>query len=167
MSNTIGNIIPRQGATSMPSRFANEGKRYVFQAYPSTRYHPDGRVVVVKDADDDERLCPEAEGWGRSPFPPKKPEPVKPEPTPAYINGQLAEFELLKERHAKLTDFCLQQTAELLELRAKVAAPKSDPPPAAEVAASEPAAKTKKAKAETKPEAAKTDDPKPEPAKAE
>lgn len=80
---------PGQGAVHMPSRY--EAKKYVHQAYPSTRFHPDGRDMTVASEEDDATRCPAAEGWRNKPYPPKPVTASKPEPTLAELKADLAE----------------------------------------------------------------------------
>lgn len=78
------------GATKIDYR-ANEKTAYVFHAYPSCRYHPDGRMVLVKNEGED-KACPPP--WRDTPYP--QPEKVAPPPEPTLDelkaeNARLAE----------------------------------------------------------------------------
>ena len=65
----MANNLPGQGAIRL-ARFREE-KPYVHQAYPSMRFHPDGREARVESAAHDAEACPPEDGWKDSPFPPK------------------------------------------------------------------------------------------------
>src|SRR5882724_6964268 len=103
------------GATKINFR---EQKPYVFQPYPSTRYHPDGTSVIVKDEEQDAALGPP---WRNSPYP-QEPKPAPPpELTLAELktaNEDLAKENAdLKRENEDMKAYCAERMAEIQELR--------------------------------------------------
>jgi hypothetical protein len=62
---------PGEGRVVMPSQSSQSKKPYVHQKFPSFRFHPDGRAVVVRNEPEEQDQCPPADGWATTPFPPK------------------------------------------------------------------------------------------------
>ncbi len=118
---------PGQGRIVMPSRLAEERKPYVFQPYPSHRFHPDGRDVKVQDEDDELERCPASEGWVKTPFAPKPKPALAPEPEETgaklkiLLDHQRETFDRayrqLSNEHERLKEYSTEQSAENLELR--------------------------------------------------
>ena len=105
---------PGQGKIVIPNQDPLSPKNhrpYVHQPWPSVRYHPDGRQLIVRSAEDAEARCPAADGWVKTQFPPK-PKPAPPvEPT----------FAELKAALAKSQDFAAEKVGEILELHQRIA----------------------------------------------
>lgn len=97
--------LPGQGKVTLPSPFPKDKKPYVFQPYPSTRFHPDGRELTVQNEAEEQERCPVADGWARSPFPPK---PI----APPIKEKTAAEWKAVAEEKAKLAISLGVQLAE-------------------------------------------------------
>lgn len=81
---------------------------YVYLAYPSTRYHSDGRSVEVKNAEEDAAL---GEPWRDTPYPQPLPVALPPEPT----------FEELKVKAAQLVQENEELKRENTDMKAYIA----------------------------------------------
>ncbi len=157
-------VQPGEGRIVMPSRFADEKKQYVFQPYPSHRFHPDGREVIVQNEEDEQERCPASDGWGKTPFP-VRPRPqlvAEPEETAAelkLIAQQQREtfqraFKQLSNEHDRLGEYSAEQSGEILQLRQQLThaqeqiraltTPAGEPPATEEVPAEAPNGKKKK-----------------------
>ncbi len=130
---------PGHGRTVIPSRLAEEKKPYIYQAYPSHRFHPDGRELIVQSAADEEERCPESEGWVKTPFPAKPKSVAVPEQSASELKLQLDSvtgafarlkvhfddqtktynmaYQQLSTEHEKLKGYSMEQSNQLLELR--------------------------------------------------
>jgi hypothetical protein len=56
---------------------------YVHQAYPSTRYHRDGRAMGVNDPAHEQEVAPAEDGWADTPAAFENDEAATPVATPA------------------------------------------------------------------------------------
>lgn len=119
---------PGQGRTVMPSRLAEEKKPYIHQSYPSTRFHPDGRVSRVENEADEQDRCPVVDGWAKTPFPakPQPPVAVVPEASPSADVRILVDelkstyqktYQELLTTHKSLETYSNEQANQLLEVR--------------------------------------------------
>jgi hypothetical protein len=96
-----------------------EERPYVFQAYPSVRYHRDGRSMTVKTEDEDLAL---GEDWAATPFPPIPKQAPAAEPTRAELAAKLHR---LTELYGELKLYTTDLTNANLELRLELAKLKS------------------------------------------
>ncbi len=127
--------LPGQGATYLRRTEVKPGG-YTFQAFPTTRYHEDGRVVAdIQTEEDEMERCPPSEGWVKTPFPPRPTPPKVVERTAAEANAEVerqakifdaswkgltrehealrAQHAELAEKHEKLNGFCAEQSSEI------------------------------------------------------
>jgi hypothetical protein len=102
-----------------------EERAYVFQPYPSVRYHRDGRSMTVKSEDEDLAL---GKDWAATPFPPvPKPAPAA-EPTKMEL---LAKLNHLTELYGELKAYTTDVQNANIELRTQLAKLKAHPEAAA------------------------------------
>ena len=155
----------------MPTRDQFENQRRPYQAYPSTRFHPDGTEIVVSNLAEDEALGPP---WAKSPFPPA------PAVTQAKADSQHADITTLiatiailsheNQRLQKYIDERLDQKTHQAATVKRSPEPAKPSPAASPVpAVADPPAAAKPVEAEkpepAKPEAAKSAPKAPDPAK--
>lgn len=108
-----------RAAEYMPTRASFENKPYVHQAFPSTRYHKDGRVQLVDSPKHEQDTCPASEGWSKSPVD----VPAAPAPTAPTSGSDLKVLlQSLAEENGKLSGENARLSAELHGLRAQLAA---------------------------------------------
>lgn len=71
---------------------------YVFQPFPKCKYHPDGRVVIVQDAGEEQAL---GSIWADRPFPPA---PLVEDPPPLSVSSAPPPVKRGRGRPRKVVD---------------------------------------------------------------
>ena len=75
------------GPKKAPTRDEMENRPYVHKPYPSVRYHPDGRTVIVQDKEADKAL---GNPWADLPYPAPEVPKAAADPTIEELKAQVA-----------------------------------------------------------------------------